>query len=104
MAANRSRTDACQSIRRVSQATVLALTGNSLNDPVPDNPLNPAAQAHKTFFLRTIPLKHWEVLSFNPARREVCIALYRYDTFGNRTGDYKVITIILPEVAYNPAR
>jgi hypothetical protein len=78
--------------------------GNYRNDPEADNPLNPAAAVFKPFFLRTIPLSHWEVLSFHPMKREVCVRLHRYDVNGERTGDYKVISITLPVVTYNPNR
>lgn len=96
------RREACRAIQRVSKATVLALMGSSLNDPVPNNPLNPAAATFKPFFLRTIPLDHWEVMSFNPVKREVCVLVYRYDEYGQRTGDYRVISLTLPVIAVNP--
>jgi hypothetical protein len=94
MAAEFKRT-ACQATQRIAQSTVIAMITSPGELTHYNNPLNPAAAAPRVNFLAALPRNMWEVLSFNPSNREVCIALYSVDRFGRRT-TYRVMDIILP--------
>jgi len=55
------KTTACNNVQRLSQSTLLAM--------LVDNT--------QLAFLESMPLSSWEIISFNPAKLEVCIKIPR---------------------------
>lgn len=102
MKARQIKRDTCQAVHRISKSTILAIMANVGDEGTPNNPLNPAVDSSRPYILRTIPLDHWDVISFDPSAKQVCIALYVYDIYGHRTGDKRVIVISFPDNAFNP--
>lgn len=61
-----------------------------------NNPLNSSAYRPHFNILKALPISYWDVLSFDPVTRTVCIVIYRVSDRGVITNDRRFIGVTLP--------